>query len=257
MNGRVIIDHDNGVVTLTLSNPARRNAISPEMYDALEHECTRLVDDASVRTLVLRGAGAAFAGGTDIRSLADIRSGDQGVEYEAHMRRVQGALLALRIPIIAMVNGACVGGGLVLAALSDIVFCTPASRFGSPIARTIGNTLSATSLASLQQRLGRRMTSEMLLTGRLLSAQEAHAAGFVTAVLDEQPLEERLASTLQAINACAPLTLRSFKELERRIDAHLERIPTDDVYREIYDSADFREGVDAFLSKRPARFEGR
>lgn len=257
MNGQVLVDRDNGVVTLTLSNPARRNAISFEMYSSLERECITLLKDTSVRTLVLRGAGAAFAGGTDIRHLADIRSGDQGVEYEAHMRRVQGTLLALRIPIIAMVDGACVGGGLVLAALSDIVFCTPDSRFGSPIARTIGNTLSATSLACLQQRLGRRTTSEMLLTGRLLSAQEAHDAGFVTAVLDKQPLEERLASTLQAIDNCAPLTLKSFKELERRIDAHLDEIPTGDVYREIYGSADFREGVDAFLAKRPARFEGR
>lgn len=257
MTAEVLVDRRDGVVTLTLSHPERRNALTFAMYDALERACAAVAVDPEVRALVLRGAGGAFAGGTDIRHLADIRTGDDGVVYEAHMRRVQQHLLDLRVPVVAVVDGACVGGGLVLAALSDLVLCTPASRFGSPIARTLGNTLSATSLARLQQCFGRRRTSEMLLTGRLLSATEALDAGFVTAVLDPDDLEEHLAGVLGAIAACAPLTLASFKELERRIDAAVADVPTEDVYRRVYGSADFREGVDAFLGKRPAHFGGR
>ena len=257
MSGRILSGRDGVAVTLTLSHPERRNALSFEMYDELERQFAAIAADPSVRALVLRGEGGAFAGGTDVRHLADIATGDDGVAYEAHMRRVQEGLLALHIPVISVVDGACVGGGLVLAALSDLVFCTPRSRFGSPIARTLGNTLSATSLARLRQLAGPRRTSELLLTGRLLTAQEAEDCGLISAMLDEDALEARLQEVLEAIAGCAPLTLKSFKELERRIDAAVATVETADVYREIYGSADFREGVDAFLNKRPARFEGR
>lgn len=257
MSGQVLFDRDEFAVTLTLSHPARRNALTFEMYDALEGFFLRIASDSTVKAVVLRGADGAFAGGTDIRHLADIKSGEQGVEYEGYMRRVQQALLDLRIPVISVVNGACVGGGLVLAALSDMVFCTPDSRFGSPIARTVGNTLSATSLARLQQCFGRRRTSEMLLTGDLISATDAADAGFITAVIEADSIEERLQKTLVAITACAPISLKSFKEFERRIDAAVATVETADVYRDVYGSADFREGVDAFLNRRSARFEGR
>lgn len=257
MSGQVLFDQTELAVSLTLSHPERRNAISFEMYEALERGFERIGADSSVRAVVLRGADGAFAGGTDIRHLADIKSGEQGIEYETHMRRVQQRLLDLRIPVISVVDGVCVGGGLVLAALSDLVFCTPRSQFGSPIARTIGNTLSATSLARLQQCFGRRRTSEMLMTGNLMSATDAADAGFVTAVLEADSIEGRLHETVSAIAACAPLTLKSFKEFERRIDAAIAVVETADVYREVYGSTDFREGVDAFLNKRSARFEGR
>lgn len=257
MTGQVLVDRADAVVTLTLSHPERRNALTYEMYDALERACTEVAADPSVRVLVLRGAGGAFAGGTDIRHLADLRSGQDGVDYEARMRQVQEALLALRIPVLAVVEGVCVGGGLVLAALSDLVLCTPDARFGSPIARTLGNTLSATSLARLHACLGRRRTSEILLTGRLLDAEEALRAGFVTAVVEPEHLAARVADTVEAILGCAPLSLRSFKELERRLDAAAAQVPVDDVYAEVYGSQDFRTGVEAFLARRPARFEGR
>ncbi len=182
MSGRVLVDRGDIAVTLTLSNPERRNALSFEMYDTLEAEFAAIAADPAVRALVLRGDAGSFAGGTDIRHLVDITTGDEGVAYEKHMRRVQEGLLALRIPIISVVDGPCVGGGLVLAALSDLVFCTPRSRFGSPIARTLGNTLSPTSIRRLQACAGPRRTSEMLLTGRLLSAEEAERCGLVTAM---------------------------------------------------------------------------
>ncbi|MGK3952419.1 enoyl-CoA hydratase-related protein [Microbacterium sp. I2] len=256
MSEEVRTSTDAGVVTVTLSNPGRRNAITRDMYAELERVLTDAAADRSVRALVLRGADGAFAGGTDIRWLQEIRTGQHGVDYEAEMRRVQTRLTDLDVPIVSVVEGACVGGGLVLAALSDIVVCTPSSMFGSPIARTVGNTLSPTSIARLSSTFGRHRTAEMLFTARLFSADEALAAGFVNDVVEPDRIEERLAGMLDAIRACAPLTLRSFRMLWRRMDAALGEIEHDDVYREIYGSADFAEGVDAFLGKRRPRFEG-
>ncbi|RCK68956.1 enoyl-CoA hydratase [Desertihabitans brevis] len=257
MTGEVLVRRDQDVVTVTLSHPGKRNAITYAMYEAMERTWDALEADGSVRAVVLRGADGAFAGGTDIRHLADIGDGERGVVYEAMIARGQRGLLRLRVPVVAVVDGACVGGGLVLAALSDLVLCTPGSRFGSPIAQTLGNTLSATSLARLHALLGRRLTSEILMTGRLLSAEEALAAGFVNAVLPTEQLEQRLQELLAAVRRCAPLSLWSFKELERRVDEVHAAVETADVYRRVYGSRDFSEGVESFLAKRPARFQGR
>ncbi len=257
MTGSVITATDDGVTTITLSHPERRNAITRQMYDRLEEDLLAAGADRATRAVVLRGADGAFAGGTDIRWLQDIRTGDDGVAYEARMREVQRALIGLDVPIISIVDGACVGGGIVFAALSDLVLCTPRSRFGSPIARTIGNTLSPTSMHRLASTFGRRNTAEMLFTARLFSADEALDAGFVNAVLDSEALEERLDEVLTSIRSCAPLTLRSFRTLWPPIDGALGQIEHDDVYREIYASTDFSEGVQAFLGRRPPRFEGR
>lgn len=257
MTGTVDLRAARGVVTLTFSNPRSRNAIDRAMYDAFEGFLRDIRANESVRAVVLRGADGAFAGGTDIRWLQEISSGADGVAYEAHMRRVQVALTDVDVPIVAVVDGACVGGGIVLAALSDLVVCTPSSRFGSPIARTVGNTLSPTSIARLSATFGRRNTAEMLFTARLFSADEALQAGFVTSVVEADGLEEHLDGLLDVIRSCAPLTLRSFRRLWRRVDAVLADVPRDDVYAEIYGSADFQEGVAAFLDKRRPTFEGR
>ncbi|MBO0813291.1 MAG: enoyl-CoA hydratase/isomerase family protein [Microlunatus sp.] len=255
MNGQILLDQASDVWTVTFSNPRRRNALSFEMYATLEEIFRRAGEEPSLRALVLRGAEGHFAGGTDISELsARVTSGTLGVEYEHYMAQVQSALLALRIPVIALVEGACIGGGLVLAALSDILYCTPDARFGSPIARTLGNTMSATSMNRLYAVLGRRLATRMLLTATLLDADTALRAGFVTDIVPSEDLEATLESTLDAIRGCSPESLWSFKELERRIDSAIVKIDVDDVYQRIYGGPDFREGVDAFLAKRPAQF---
>lgn len=253
MTGEVLVARAEHVITLTLSNPSRRNAIDYKMYDALEREFISIARDPDVRAVVLRGAGGTFAGGTDIRHLVDITTGDAGVEYERHMLRVQERLRDLRVPVIAVVDGACIGGGLVLAALSDLVYCTPDAVFGSPIARTVGNTLSPTSIARLRECFGPRRTAEMLLTGRLLDAADALHSGFVNEIVPPHRLEETLGEVLERIRGCSMTTLWSFKEISQRIDVRAS-VDVSDVYRVVYGGEDFREGVSAFLSKRPANF---
>jgi enoyl-CoA hydratase/carnithine racemase len=255
--GRVIVERDDDVLTLTIDNPSRRNALSYQMYAVLQESFAQAAEDPALTAVVLRGAGGHFAGGTDITELGSITSGELGVEYEHYMARVQEALLALRVPVIAIVDGACVGGGMVLAALSDIVYCTPHARFGSPIARTLGNTLSATSLARMYALLGRRLASRMLLTAELIDAEVAERSGFVTAVLPQPEIESTLDTTVDAIRGCSPETIWSIKELERRMDHHLAEIPVDDVYDRIYGGPDFREGLSAFLGKRTPSFRNR
>lgn len=253
-SGEVLVERTPDVLTLTVSNPQRRNALTMPMYATIERECLAAAADRSLRAVVLRGAEGHFAGGTDINHLRELTDGRQGIDYEHRMAQVQTALLDLRIPVIAVVEGVCVGGGMVFAALSDIVYCTPDARFGSPIARTIGNTLSASALARLYLLLGRRLTARMLMTGSLIDAATARDAGFVTAIVERAELSGTVARTIDDIRSCAPASIASFKEFERRIDLHLADVPVDDVYERVYGSADFAEGVRAFLAKRPPRF---
>lgn len=256
MSGEVLVDKSNSVLTLTLSNPSKRNSIDAGMYDALEAALLDAQKDDSLRALILQGAGESFAGGTDIKHLDAIRTGQDGADYEAHMARVLSRLLDLRIPVISVVRGPCVGGGLALAALSDLVYCTPGARFGSPIARTLGNTLSAPTIARLQQCFGPRATSEMLLTARLFNADEAEQRGFVTSVIPANELDAHVQGVLDEIHRCAPITIWSIKEFERRIAEQVAAVQMDDVYTAVYGSNDFREGVDAFLNKRTPQFRG-
>lgn len=250
----VLADRTSDVLTLTVSNPTRRNALTMEMYATIERKCLEAAADPRLRAVVLRGAGGHFAGGTDINHLRTVTDGRLGVAYEHRMAGVQAALLDLRIPVIAVVEGVCVGGGMVYAALSDIVFCTPDARFGSPIARTIGNTLSATALARLYTLLGRRLAMKMLMTGSLIDAATARDVGFVSEIVEPNALAAVVDQTIDAIRRCSAGSIASFKELERRIDQQLADVPVDDIYERVYGSPDFSEGVRAFLEKRTPRF---
>ncbi|WP_306318955.1 MULTISPECIES: enoyl-CoA hydratase [unclassified Streptomyces] len=243
---------------LTLANPDRLGALTLHMYDQLERACQEIDADPGIRLTVIRGAGGrAFAAGTDIREFRDFASGADGVAYEARVARAVDRLAALRMPVVAAVEGPAVGAGSALASCCDVVLCTPDAVFGAPIGRTLGNCLSPTVMARLYAGLGRARTLRALLAGRLITAAEAYEAGFVAEVVDPADLDARLADLTTEIAGCAPLTLAALKEADRRVLAASAPGHAEDLYARVYGSRDFAEGVAAFLAKRKPDWQGR
>lgn len=251
-------DTDHHAAHITLSHPRLRNALTLTMYDQLERACEEIDADEEVRLTVVRGAGGrAFAAGTDIREFRSVTSGAHGVAYERQVGRAVDRLAGLRMPAVAVVEGAAVGAGLVLTAACDLVLCTPDAVFGAPIGRTLGNCLSPTAIARLYAGLGRARTLRALLTARLITAAEAHDAGFVTEIVAPDRLGVRIDEVSADIARCAPLTLAALKEADRRVLAAADPGHADDLYIRCYGSQDFREGVTAFLARRPPDWQGR
>lgn len=254
---QVLVRRDGPVLWVELSNPRRRNALTWDMYDQLLEVCRDVEDDADVRVVVLRGAGEAFAAGTDIHQFLDFRSGADGVAYERRVAVVLARLLDLRVPLVGVVTGPAVGAGLALAAVCDVLVATPAARFGVPVARTLGNCIPAAVVARLQRRLGAARTMAMLLTCRLLGAEEALTAGFLHTLLDPGELDAGVDALVRRISAGAPMSLAAFKELDRRVAQHGAAAEDEDLIDRCYGSRDFREGVTAFLEHREPQWEGR
>jgi enoyl-CoA hydratase/carnithine racemase len=252
---RVTVRRDGSVVHATLSNPGRRNAITWGMYDDLVRLCDTVDADATVRAVVLRGADDAFAAGTDIRQFTDFATGSDGVAYERRVGAVLDRLLAVRVPVIGVITGPAVGAGLAIAACCDVLLATPDARFGVPIARTLGNCVPVAVLSRLKDRLGSGRTMAMLMTARLLDAGEARTAGLVHDVLSQDELEEGVTAVVRRVASGAPLTLAALKEMDRR--SRPGPVSDEDLLEQCYGSADFREGVAAFLDHRRPTWQGR
>ena len=160
MTDTVIVATAERITTVTLNRPAARNAMTWQMYEQLGAVCTELKNDASVRAVVFRGAGGkAFIAGTDIAQFTTFTSGEDGIAYEEKMERYLAALEALPMPTLAVIEGFAIGGGLAIAACCDLRIATPGSRFGVPIARTLGNCLSVANYARVVAALGVRHLS--------------------------------------------------------------------------------------------------
>jgi enoyl-CoA hydratase/carnithine racemase len=255
--GRVEVRREGPVLYAQLANLRRRNALTWAMYDQLSALCDTVANDERVRLVVIRGAGDAFAAGTDVRQFVDFVDGTDGTAYERRVAQVLDRLLGLRVPLLGVVDGPAVGAGLAIAAVCDIVVATSRARFGVPIARTLGNCIPAAVLARLQQRLGAARTMATLLTARLLDAEAAATAGLVYAVWPAEELDDRVADLVEDICAGAPLTLAALKEIDRRLAAAVAAVDDADLLDRCYGSADFREGVTAFLEHRKPQWEGR
>jgi enoyl-CoA hydratase/carnithine racemase len=245
---------------LTFNRPEARNAMTWEMYQALVDACDRVDNDADLRVLILRGAGGkAFVAGTDISQFQAFRERQDGITYEDRLDRVLDTLEHVRKPTIAQVQGVAAGGGCSIALTCDICVATPESTFGIPVARTLGNCLSGASYCRLVDLAGARCAKELLFTGRLVGATEAHARGLINRIAAPDEIERAVRELALEISANAPLTLRASKEMIRRILAKRRLAPGEDadLIELCYASADFHEGVSAFLAKRRPVWTGK
>lgn len=241
---------------ITFNRPQARNAMTFPMYDALFERCEEVDADDSVRALVLRGAGGkAFVAGTDISQFRTFETGQDGIAYEQRIDRVVSRLELVRKPTIAVIDGHAVGGGLALAAVSDLRICTPGAKFAMPIARTLGNCLSVDNCARLVALIGPARTKELVFTARSFDADEALAAGLATEVVAESAIDQRVDELCERLASHAPITMRVTKEAIRRLrTAGVGN--GDDLIVEAYSSGDFKRGVEAFFEKRQPLWEG-
>jgi enoyl-CoA hydratase/carnithine racemase len=242
---------------LTFNRPASRNAMTWEMYQALYDACEKIDADDDVRVAVLRGAGGkAFVAGTDIHQFLEFDSPEDGVEYERRIGEVIDRLEAVRVPTIAVVEGYAVGGGLVIAAACDLRIAAPSARFGLPIARTLGNCVSMSTCARLVALVGPARALELVYTADFVDAPTAMQIGLLNAVVPPAELDAHVDGLCDRLAGHAPTTMWATKETIRRLRTH--GLPDgDDLVRLCYGSADFREGVAAFVAKRPPVWTGR
>ena len=251
---------DGALAFLTFDRPEARNAMTWDMYQALVDACERVDRDEAVRVLILRGAGGrAFVAGTDISQFQTFQDGRDGIAYEQRLDHVLDCLERVTKPTIAQVQGVAAGGGCAVALTCDLRIATPESTFGVPIARTLGNCLSAASCSRLLDLMGPGIVKDLLFTGRFINAVDAHALGLVSRLASPGEIDRVVRELATGIAANAPLTLRVTKEMIRRLAAkrRLAAGEDADLVEMCYASADFHEGVTAFLEKREPRWQGK
>ena len=259
MAGRIDIVRDGAIATVVLEAPERLNALDMGMWRQLESAFATLDGEDDLRCVVVRGAGdKAFAAGADIAEFTSERSNvEQARVYGGAMHGAQAAALACRHPVVAMIRGACVGGGLELAATCDLRICGQSSRFGVPVNR-LGLVVAYEEMAPLVQLVGKARALEIVLEGRVFGADEALAMGLVNRVVPDGEVEAEAYATAGRIAAGAPLVAHWHKRFVNRLmdPSPLTPAERDEGY-DCFATEDFRIGVRSFLDKSKPRFEGR
>jgi len=257
LNARVYCEIKDSIAHLFFNHPQARNAMTQAMYEQLRTICLELAQNSSVRVAILRGVGGkSFVSGSDIAQFQSFQSGDDGVHYERMIDHYLGPLQQLPMPTIAVIDGLAVGGGLAIAALCDFRIATPNAKFGVPIARTLGNTLSPSNIAWLTAHLGVAITKRMLLLAELIPAQELLAQGFVYQTGESEDLNKMSMVLAKQLTALAPITQKASKLIVARVIGN--SLPNcDDLINEVYSSLDFKEGVTAFLAGRSPNWQGK
>jgi enoyl-CoA hydratase/carnithine racemase len=253
----LLVEQEGPVLTVTFNRARQRNAMTWEMYERLFDACERVDADDEIRVMVLRSSNdKAFIAGTDIAQFTEFSGGEDGVAYEAKIARITNRLEDVDVPTVAAIRGFCVGGGLGLASVCDLRVATPSARFGLPIARTLGNCLSMNSYSVLLQQVGPSLALDLLLRGRLLTGEEAHALGFVAELCGEDDLESATDGVVETLLGHAPISMWAAKEAVRRF--RRAAIPDgDDIVARAFGSKDFRRAVAAFATKERVAWEGR
>ena len=249
----------NGIATVVLNKPERLNALDRTMWRRLGEIMHELDADASLRAIVVRGAGEkAFAAGADIAEFASERANVEAARgYGRDIHSTMEAVGACRHPTIAMIRGACVGGGLEIAALCDLRICGESSRFGIPVAK-LGLVMAYGELKGLIDLVGRPVAMEILLEGRVFGALEAKEKGIVNRVIPDDRVEEEVYATAKRIAEGAPLVHRWHKKFAQRLADPRPLTPAEyDESFAAFGTEDFHRGVKAFLEKTPPDFVGK
>jgi enoyl-CoA hydratase len=254
----LLVDREGGIVTLTLNRPDKLNAMTKALWGELRYTVTRLDADDSVRCIVLRGAGErAFSPGNDIAEFATERSNaEQARTYGVPMHGALHTLAACRHPLVAMIHGICVGGGLEIACVCDLRICGETSRFGAPVSR-LGLVMAHDEMAAVAGLVGRATALEILLEARVFGAAEALQKGLVSRVVPDDKVTEEAYAAANRIAAGAPLVHRWHKKFARRLEDQrpLSAEERDEGFA-CYGTRDFATGYHAFLSKTEPQFEG-
>lgn len=260
MAGRIRIEKDGVLGWIVFDHEARRNAITREMWSAIPGAAASLDADPEVRVVVMRGAGeTAFVAGADISEFEHVRTGDSAADYERRNAEAFLALAGVQKPLIAMIHGFCVGGGVAISLTADMRYAADDARFAVPAAR-LGLGYSAPGIEILARLVGDSYAKEIFFTARRFDAQEAWKMGLVNAVYAKADLETRVRETAAKVAENAPLTVQSVKVAVResaKPAALRDDAAVNEAIARCYRSDDYREGVAAFLEKRAPRFQGK
>lgn len=243
---------------VTFNRPEARNAMTWGMYDRLYEVCDEIEANPDVRVAIFQGAGdRAFVAGTDISQFQSFSEERHALEYEERIERILSRIESLARPTIALIRGYAVGGGLAIAASCDLRYCTPNSKFGAPVARTLGNCMAIGNFARLTDLIGPMRTKELLFTATFADAQQGLNLGLITEIVEPDQIEARVNEVASLIAGNAPLTVRATKEAVRRLANHRRPGGGEDIILSCYMSEDFKEGMSAFLEKRDPVWKGR
>ena len=255
----ILLQRDKDIATVMLNRPHKLNALTKPMWQRLGETMRELSADDSLRCIIIRGAGdKSFAPGNDISEFENERSTtEQARTYGEIHHEALSALQQCRHPVVAMIKGICVGGGLEIAALCDMRICGTSSRFGIPINR-LGLVVGHNEMQGLLSLVGKAVTLEILLEGRILPADEAKQKGLVNRVVQDDEVEQESYATARRIADGAPLVARWHKQFMRRLADATPLTPKelDEAYA-CYDTEDFKIGYQSFLAKTQPTFKGR
>lgn len=257
MTPDVLSTRDGGIATVTLFNPERLNALNAAMWRRLAETFAELDADASLRCIVVRGEGAAFAAGGDLIEMQSARADVAGaLAYHVQVAAALDAIAGCRHPVVAQISGPCVGGGLEIACACDLRIAGESARFGAPINK-LGFSMYPGELAGLLRLAGPAVVKEILLEGCLLTARTAYEKGLLTRVVADDAVADEALATAHRIAAGAPLAARAHKQWIARLQDGTPLTPEEKQASFAFlDTADYREGSAAFLEKRPPQFKG-